>query len=143
MHVDGTGPVEMRSSGGGGFAMFRSICAVILGYAIFAGSGVALFQLTGQPPHGEASLRFKLGSVAYGVGFALLAGYVGALVGGRRPLGHAVAVAGLLALGASASLVATIGRGFIWSQVCALVFMAPAAVAGGWVRGRGARPVSP
>ncbi len=119
--------------------MLRSVFAVIVGYAIFAASGVALFQITGQPPHGEASLPFKLGAVAYGVVFALIAGYVGALIGGRRPVAHGAAIATLLALGATASLLSTVGRGAIWSQVCALVFMAPAVVAGGYLRASRAR----
>ena len=66
--------------------MLRSVLAVIVGYAIFAASGFALFRITGQPPHGEASPLFKLGAVVYGVAFALLGGYVGGLVAGRRPL---------------------------------------------------------
>ena len=120
--------------------MLRSVLAVIVGYAIFAASGFALFRITGQPPHGEASPLFKLGAVAYGVAFALLGGYIGGLVAGRRPLAHGGAVAVLLALGAAASLAATIGRGAIWSQVCTLLFMAPAAVGGAWLRRRTARP---
>ncbi len=116
--------------------MLKSVLAVIAGYAVFAFSGFALFQLTGQPPHGEASLPFMIGAVVYGVVFAFLGGYVGGLIAGRRPVTHGAAVAVLLALGATASLVSTIGRGAVWSQVCALLLMAPAAVAGGWFRGR-------
>jgi hypothetical protein len=120
--------------------MLRSIFAVIVGYVIFAASGFALFQLSGRPPHGEATLPFKIGAVAYGIAFALAAGYVGAFLSGRRPLVHGAAVAAILALGATASLIATVGRGAIWSQACALAFMAPAAIAGGWLRGRRAKP---
>ena len=121
--------------------MLRSVLAVIVGYAIFAVSGFVLFQVTGRPPHGEASVPFMLGATAYGMAFAMLGGYVGGLIAGRRPLAHGAAVATLLALGAGASLVATLGRGgAIWSQVCALALMAPAAIVGGWLRGRTARP---
>jgi hypothetical protein len=42
----------------------------------------------------------------------------------------------ILASGATMSLAATIGKGAIWSQVCAVVLMAPATVAGGWLRRR-------
>ena len=52
----------------------------------------------------------------------------------------AVAVAAVLALGATASLAGTIGHGAIWSQVAALVVMAPAAVLGGWLRARQGQP---
>ncbi len=116
--------------------MLKSILAVVVGYAIFAGSGFALFQLTGQPPHGEASPVFMLGAIAYGVAFALLGGYISGWIAGRRPFVHGAVVAAVLALGATVSLVATLGKGAIWSQVSAIALMAPAAATGGWLRGR-------
>ena len=88
--------------------MLKSILAVVVGYAIFAGSGFALFQLTGQPPHGEAPLVFMLGAIAYGVAFALLGGYISGWIAGRRPFVHAAVVAAVLALGATVSLVASV-----------------------------------
>ena len=114
--------------------MLRSIVGVVTGYVIFAASGFALFQITGQPPHGPASVPFMVGFVIYGVAFALLGGYLSARIARRRPVIHASAMAAVLALGATLSLVATLGKGAIWTQICALVFMAPAAVAGGWLR---------
>jgi hypothetical protein len=51
-------------------------------------------------------------------------------------MAHAAAMAVLLAVIASASMLLTIGRGAIWSQLSALAFMAPAAVTGGWLRQR-------
>jgi hypothetical protein len=106
---------------------------------IFALSGFLLFQVSGQPPHGEASVPFMIGATLYGMAFALCGGYVGGLVAGRRPLVHATAVAALLALVAAMSLISTLGKGAIWSQVCALVLMAPSAVVGGWLRERSVR----
>jgi hypothetical protein len=120
--------------------LLKSILAVIVGYAIFAGSGIALFQLTEQPPHGEASASFMVAAVLYGIVFAVLGGFVAGWIAGRRPLLHAAIVAAILALGATVSLVATLGSGAIWSQVSAIALMAPAAAAGGWLRGRMARP---
>jgi hypothetical protein len=114
--------------------MLRSILGVVTGYLVFAASGFALFHVTGQPPHGEASLRFMVGATVYGMAFALVGGYLSGWIAGRGPLAHGVAMAVVLALGAGASLAATMGRGFVWSQVAALVLMAPAAVAGGWLR---------
>jgi hypothetical protein len=120
--------------------MVRSVLAVIVGYVLFAVSGVVLFQLTGQPPHGEASIAFMITATLYGMVFALLGGYAGGYIAGRKPLVHGAAVAAILALGAGVSLIATIGRGAIWSQVCALLLMAPSAVLGGWLRARSAKP---
>jgi hypothetical protein len=115
-------------------ALLRSIVAVIVSYAVFAASAFALFQLTGQPAHGEASLGFMLAATAYGAAFASFAGYLCGWIAGRRPVLHAALVAAILVLGATASLVATIGKGAIWSQASAIAVMAPAAVAGGWLR---------
>jgi hypothetical protein len=114
--------------------MLRSVLGVVTGYLVFAIPVGALFQITGQPPHGEASVRFMIGASAYGVAFALLGGYLSGLIAGRRPLAHGVAMAVILALVAAGSLAMTIGKGHIWSQVAALTLMAPAAVIGGWLR---------
>ena len=114
--------------------VLRSIGAVLVGYMIFALSAFAIFQVTGQPPHAAASMGFIVGSTVSGALFALVGGYVAGWLAGRRPFAHGVAVALVLALGAAVSLAATLGHGAIWSQVAALVLMAPSAVVGGWVR---------
>jgi O-antigen/teichoic acid export membrane protein len=116
--------------------MARSIIAVIVGYFIFALSAFAFFQITGQPPHQAAPMPIMLGSVALGMSFALIGGYVAAWLARRRPLAHGVAVAAVLALGATISLLSTLGKGAVWSQVAALVLMVPCAVLGGWLRFR-------
>jgi hypothetical protein len=115
--------------------MVQSVLAVIIGYAVFAASGFALFDLTGQPPHGPASVPFMLGFTAYGIVFALLAGYLSGWLAGRRPIAHGAVVAVILAAGALVSLAATLGKGVIWTQVLAITLMAPAAAVGGWLRG--------
>ena len=114
----------------------RSVLAVLCGYAVFALSAFAFFRLSGQPPHQEAPMSVMLASVAVGMVFAVLGGYLAAWLARRRPLAHGVAVALVLALGAAISLLSTLGNGAIWSQVCALVFMAPCAVFGGWLRSK-------
>ena len=114
--------------------MARSVVAVIVGYLIFALSAFAFFQVSGQPPHQAASMPIMLGSVAFGMVFALLGGYVAAWLARRRPLAHGVGVAGVLALGAAISLVSTFGTGAGWSPVAALALMAPCAIFGGWLR---------
>jgi ABC-type Mn2+/Zn2+ transport system permease subunit len=114
----------------------RSIVAVVVGYLVFAGSAVALFQVSGQAPHAPASLPFMLGSTLYGILFAALGGYLAARLVPRRPELHGAAVAALIALGAAASLVARHGTGSVWSQVSAVLLMAPAAWGGGYLRAR-------
>jgi peptidoglycan/LPS O-acetylase OafA/YrhL len=116
--------------------MARSILAVVVGYLIFALSAFAFFQISGQPPHQAAPMPIMLGSIAFGMVFALIGGYVAARLARRRPLAHGVAVAAVLALGATISLLSTLGKGAVWSQVAALVLMVPCAVFGGWLRTR-------
>jgi len=117
-----------------GRSMARSVLAVIVGYLIFALSAFAFFQITGQPPHQAAAMPVMLASITFGMVFALLGGYVAAWLARRRHLAHAIAVAALLVLGAAISLISTLGKGAVWSQVAALALMAPAAVFGGWLR---------
>ena len=114
--------------------MARSVLAVAVGYFIFALSAFAFFQISGQPPHQAAPMPVMLASIVVGMIFALLGGYVAAWIARRGPLAHGVAVAVVLALGATISLVSTFGKGAVWSQVTALVLMAPCAALGGWLR---------
>jgi hypothetical protein len=112
----------------------RSVGSVIVGYLVFALCAYAFFRLSGQAPHQPAPVPIMIIGVVLGMVFAAAGGYVAAWLGGRHPLGHAVAVAAVLALGASVSLVATLGKGVVWTQLAALLLMAPCAVVGGWLR---------
>lgn len=116
--------------------MLRSIGAVAAGYIIFGASAALLFQLSGQQPHSSTvPLAFKTASIIWGATFALVAGWLTARVAGRRPMVHAGIVAGLIALGALASIAAepTAAK---WSQIAALVIMAPCAIIGGLISAR-------
>ena len=75
-----------------------------------------------------------MGGIASGMVFALLGGFVAAWLARRQPLAHGIAVGAVLALGAAISLLITMGKGAVWSQVAALALMAPCAVLGGWLR---------
>ena len=117
-------------------AVVRSIVAVVVGYLVFALSAFAFFQVSGQAPHQVAPVSVMLASAAFGAVFALLGGYVAAWLARRRPTTHGVAVAAVIAVGALVSLLSTLGKGAVWSQLAALVLMAPSAVLGGWLRAR-------
>ena len=114
--------------------MARSVIAVLFGYLIFAVSAFAFFQISGQPPHQHAPVPIMMGGIASGMVFALLGGFVAAWLARRQPLAHGIAVGAVLALGAAISLLITMGKGAVWSQVAALALMAPCAVLGGWLR---------
>jgi hypothetical protein len=115
--------------------MLRSVGAVVAGYVVFAVSAVLVFQLTGQNPHAEAPWTFELATIVWGAVFAMVGGYLAAHVSVRRPVAHGAAVAVVIALGAAASLLADAG-GARWSQVSALVVMAPCAWLGGVLAAR-------
>jgi hypothetical protein len=114
--------------------MLRGILAIIVGYLIFAGSAVALFALSRHDPHTSAPPKFLVLSILYGMFFALLAGYLTALIGNVNDLRYVLLLAAIIAVGALVSLLARPGAGAIWSQVSALLFMAPAALVGGHLR---------
>jgi len=107
------------------------------GYLLFAVSAFALFRISGRDPHQAQDLTFALLSVAWGVAFAFAGGYVAGVIAGRRPRLHGGAVALILALGATASILAQPGKGSRWSQAAAIALMAPAALVGGVAREKG------
>lgn len=115
--------------------MLRMLLAVIAGYVVFAGSTVALFVVTGLDPHLPAHPAVAAGCTLYGVGFALLAGWVAATIDPPQVRAPA-ALASIVALGAIVSIATRPGTGAVWSQLAALVLMAPAVFAGGLIRMR-------
>lgn len=108
----------------------RFVSGVILGYLIFAGSAFLLFRITGHDPHAPASISFEIGAIVFGVLFAVLAGFIASFIGGRRDMLAAKCVAIILALGAILSMIATVVS---WSQIWAVIAMAPAVLLGGWM----------
>lgn len=112
----------------------RSIGAVLCGYLLFALSAVLLFHFAGRDPHAPASPAFIILTTIYGILFAALGGYVAARIAGRLELLHTAVLAGVIALLALISLIVELGKGSVWSQVAALLFMAPAALLGAMVR---------
>lgn len=108
----------------------RFVSGVILGYLIFAESAFLLFRITGHDPHAPASISFEIGAIVFGVLFAVLAGFIASFIGGRRDMLAAKCVAIILALGAILSMIATVVS---WSQIWAVIAMAPAVLLGGWM----------
>lgn len=109
----------------------RSMVGVVIGYAVFAISAVVLFRLSGRDPHAPQDSLFILAASTYGIAFAALGGAVAGLIPGRRSLVHSACVAAFIALGALGSLIASPDRAAIWSQLSALLLMAPGALFGG------------
>ncbi len=110
----------------------RTSLAVVAGYLIFAGSAVFLFHLTNVDPHSPAALGFKAFTMAYGLAFAFLSGFVAGHIARRTDLVCGIALALVIALGATISMLARPGAGALWTQSAALLLFAPASLAGDW-----------
>jgi hypothetical protein len=107
----------------------RVFSGVALGYLLFRLLWFAVFRVTNTDPHARASISFETVAIVFGLLFALLAGYLASFIGGRPHFVAAWIVGTLIALGA---IVTMVRYGIAWPQMAALLFMAPAAVVGGW-----------
>jgi hypothetical protein len=112
------------------------VIAVIAGYLVFVASTLALFKLSGHDPHAPASLTFMGLSVLYGMFFAAVGGFIAAWLARRWEFEHSLAVATLIAASGAASLLARPGPGALWTQLAAVLIMAPMAMVGGYLRQR-------
>ena len=107
----------------------RVFSGIILGYLLFEWLWLELFRVTNTDPHAPASIAFQAGAIVFGLLFAISAGHLAALIGGRPHFNAAWVAGGLVALTA---IVVTFRKGLAWPQAVAFLFMAPAIVVGGW-----------
>ena len=107
----------------------RVFSGIILGYLFFELLWWTLFQVTNTDPHAPASISFQIGAVAFGLIFAVVAGFLSSCIGGR-PHFIAAWIAG--ALVALTAIVVLIRKGPAWPQITALLFMSPGVVIGGY-----------
>lgn len=107
---------------------------MLAGDVIFAGSAALLFYFSRFDPHAPAAPFFMALAVLYGVAFALLAGFVAGWIGQRPDVLSGILLGLIIAIPAVITLVRPPGQGAVWSQLSALVLMAPAALIGDWLR---------
>jgi peptidoglycan/LPS O-acetylase OafA/YrhL len=119
--------------------MLRSAAAVLTGYLLFAVAVLAFFTLSGHEPHASASVLFMVLSTVFGILFSVLGGYVSALIAGKFEIEHSFAVATLIAAIGAASLIAESPMESKWTQLSAILIIAPAAILGGYFRRRQVR----
>lgn len=129
-------PARLRNTATIQRMMWRTILGVLLGDVIFAGGSALLFYAARVDPHAPAEMRFILISAGSGIVLAMAGGWVAGWFGRRSDLVCGILLAVIIAAGAVASLISRPGRGAGWSQTAALLLMAPAALAGDWVRVR-------
>jgi len=113
-----------------GTSVWRGILGAVVGYAIFAAPAALMFNLMGWDPHAAASLTVIVASTVVGMIAAAVGGYVATRIGRARWAG--VVVAAMIVMGALISLASRPGGGAIWSQLVALLLLAPAALLGGY-----------
>ncbi len=119
--------------------MGRSVLSVIVGYLVMAIAIMALFAIWFRGKETPPSEEFMLFSLGYGFVFAVVGGYVTAMIAGRSELKHALALALLSVLMGIVSMVASAGREPRWYQIANMVVMVSAVVLGGYLRVRKAR----
>lgn len=116
--------------------MLRAILAVIAGYLVFAAASVGLFVVTGREAHEAAPMGFMVLATLWGMAAAAAGGYLAAVVAQRRDLLVQAVLAVIVAAGAVASMFTAPEGADRWSQLAALVLMAPSSLLGGhlWLR---------
>src|SRR5437764_11773699 len=112
--------------------VLRSMLAIFSGDAIFGLTAVLLFRIAGRDPHARAPMQFMIASVAVGVIAAAIGGWVTAAIASHHRREHALILGALIGLGAFISLLLRPGTGAIWTQIAAVLLMAPAALIGSW-----------
>ena len=118
-------------------SLWRGVLGAILGYVIFAAPAAVMFNLMGWDPHAPAPLTVMAASTLVGIVAAAAGGFVAARVGRAR--WPSAVVAALIVTGAVISLATSPGAGAIWSQLVAILLMAPVA----WLAGRYGLPPRP
>lgn len=113
-------------------AVIRKILAVVIAYVVFAASAGAWFGLSGHKPHVDAPLLFKLETLAYGVFFSLLAGFLVRLISRSQTLALNYILAGLMFLLAAVSLL--LSDGSHWTQWLTMAIFAPCSLLGGKIK---------
>ena len=111
----------------------RTTLAVIVGYLIFAVTAVALFRLSARDPHAAQPLWFMALAVVSGITFAAVGSMVAGVIGAHHPHGY-IALAVLIAVGATVSLLTSPAADATWSQWTALLLMAPSAYLAGRIQ---------
>lgn len=110
--------------------MIRKILSVIVGYAIFVITSLALFKISGQKPHADPTNLFIILTAIYGAVFSFAAGLVTQRLSKTLNLKINYILALIIAGFATFSLLKSEGNH--WTQLLAIVIFAPVSILGGF-----------
>lgn len=114
--------------------MIRTLLAVLAGYLVFGISAGLLFGVSGRNPKQWHGILFAALSTLYGMCFAFLGGWLAAKLAVRNPARHSLMVAVTIVTIAVVSAVLQAREASLWTEVCTVLFMAPAAAIAGRFR---------
>jgi uncharacterized membrane protein len=109
--------------------MIRKILSVIIGYAIFVITALALFEFAGQKAHSNPTATFAIFAAFYSVFFSFIAGLVTQYLSNTTSLKINFILGFLIAGFATFSLLKTVGNH--WTQLLAIFIFTPVSILGG------------
>ncbi|MCF8325261.1 MAG: hypothetical protein K9I84_09910 [Leadbetterella sp.] len=109
--------------------MARKILGIIVGYAVFVISSLALFRISGQAPHATAAINFMILTVIYGTLFSIISGFVAQFIAKTKDLKLNFILSSIIAGFAIFSFFKATGSH--WTQILAIFIFAPASILGG------------
>jgi hypothetical protein len=99
---------------------------------------LALFTIwfRGASPDTTPSMGFMLFSLGYGFLFAIVGGYITAMIAGRAEMKHAIALAGICVLMGFISMIFAAGQQPLWYQIANMGIAVFGVVLGSYFRSR-------
>ena len=109
--------------------MIRKILSIIIGYAIFVVTSLALFKIARKDPHLDPTTTFIILTTIYGAIFSFVAGLVTQLIARTANLKINYLLAFIIAGFATFSFFKSDGNH--WTQLLAIFIFAPTSILGG------------
>lgn len=109
--------------------MIRKVLSIIVGYAIFVATSLALFKIAGKDPHSDPTTTFIVLTIIYGAFFSFVAGLVTLLIAKTSDVKVNYILAFIIAGFATFSYFKSEGNH--WTQLIAIFIFAPTSILGG------------
>ena len=109
--------------------MTRKFLSIIVGYAIFVVTSLALFKFSGHKPHSDPTTAFVIVTAIYGIVVSFIAGLITKLIAKTGDVKINYILALIIAGFATFSFLKSDGNH--WTQLFAIFIFAPASILGG------------